>query len=450
MKNKNYKYLIGALLFFIIMISGINLIYQGPDNYQNNIKKPDVAGNLEGAENILITSIERMGNVSAYGMLNLMDNLTFQNNNDNPIDSIFYGVPLKHSEDLIYYKAYGGSGDSLVVERNNMIMGKYELLVIFLDTPLLPHQSTEVFIFQTYKNLITYELQTDPTTQLNENFTFTVWPTMPYRAEGSIHTLYKLPNTATNDYYEQIGDTGGYDESNGYHWYLDETGYDHLDPFLTNIPDLRLSKNGGEYISIVFYDNVLKSSEVTIEELTRNIKVTPWGLITVEEQFQVQNHGYIDQEGIYINIPANAKNVRVFDNLGELDIEFGVVTRGKLRLLINFVPKRPVLTQSSKMNLILTYNLPPEAYFQTNWIEQSFKIDFVLTQFEFLTKKETINLIVEGCGPVSYISAAPNSIKQTGNSKVFVYFSDYVSPIEKKVFLITYAIDLFDLLLRPI
>jgi hypothetical protein len=77
-------------------------------------------------------------------------------------------------------------------------------------------------------------------------------------------------------------------------------------------------------------------------------------------------------------------------------------------------------------------------------------MDLLTSQFEYLGMKQTINVFIEGCGKINYISTPPNTIKQSGSSKILTYHSDYVSSIETKNVLITYTIDLFDLLLRPL
>ncbi|MFW9950716.1 MAG: hypothetical protein ACFFKA_11410, partial [Candidatus Thorarchaeota archaeon] len=162
MKKNNQIVFLSALIFFIILISSINITYQSTQYNREKNEIPDLAGSLEGAENILISAIDRFGNVSGYGMANIRDELSIRNNNDNPIDSILFGIPLNYIDDLIYYKAYGETNNSLVIERKNFIMGNYEMLYVYFDTPLLPFQSTTVSIFQSYKNLFTYELITEP------------------------------------------------------------------------------------------------------------------------------------------------------------------------------------------------------------------------------------------------------------------------------------------------
>jgi hypothetical protein len=452
MKKKNYVFLLSGLLFIVIIISSINTNSQFPAYNQEENETPKIAGNLEGAENILVTELVRAGNVSGYGMVNIKDKITIQNNNENPIDSMFIGIPLRHSDDLIYYQAYGENENSLVIDRLNIVMNEFEMLIIYFDSPLLPYQSTTVYFFQSFKNLFTYNLFYEPDLQVHQNFTFTVWPILPYRAEGYIYTTYQIPSTAERLYFERVGSTGNEDDTKTYRWDLSKSlKYDHLEPFLANLEDAIDANNGKEFITILFQDTVLKFAEIHVEEINREIHISPWGIIKVEENFLIQNHGYFNQRSVSVNIPSNAKNVKVIDDLGELSFTIdNTKTNNRKKLEVNLIQNRAFLTPSSKVKLLLTYDLPFNDYFSANWLQQSLKMNLITSQFEYLVKKQTINIIIEGCGTIDYISTPPNAIGQSGSSKILTYYSDYVSPIENENFLITYTIDLFDLLLRPL
>ena len=46
--------------------------------------------------------------------------------------SIYIGIPSNHSSDLIYFEARGSDKETLVVERNYMEIGDYEMIEIYL------------------------------------------------------------------------------------------------------------------------------------------------------------------------------------------------------------------------------------------------------------------------------------------------------------------------------
>ena len=174
--------LIGFLSFiFIFQYFNDNSINQYQD--QNEFEIPTRSGSLEGAENILITGLVRRTNLSTSGLINIIDRLTILNENDNPINSILIGVPLKDSNKLIYINAIGETMNTLLTERSFGVMGRYELINISFDSPLLPSQETIISVKQSYTNLVSYEI-----VELEEganqliHFNGLLFPILPYRS----------------------------------------------------------------------------------------------------------------------------------------------------------------------------------------------------------------------------------------------------------------------------
>ncbi len=448
MRKKGFILLLIGFLLFIVVIS--NIQNNSLVNYQNQPEKesPQLAGSLEGAENIVITELRRYGNLSGYGLVNIEDKMTILNNNDNPINSIFIGIPIEHSDDLVYFEAMGENKNSLLTERSKIVMHNFEMIIIYFDSPLLPYQTKNIRLLQTFQNLFAYNVFPLGLTEdidVHHNFTGPVWPILPYRAEGEISAEFRFPATAERVYFERIGSTGNEAEGGRILYDLAKSlSYDYLDPFLENLGEHR-------EIDIIFRDRVLKFSQIEIEEINRDIMISPWGLIKIKEEYLIKNLGYFEQHNLFLNIPANAINIYLFDDLGELsgtlsDLE----NSNRKKLEINLVQNRATLTPSSVIKFTLTYNLPFEKYFTTNWLQESLQIDLLTTKYDYLGKKQTINILIEGCGNIDYISSPPVAIKQSGGSKIIVYYSDYVAPLENKIVLLTFSIDLFDLLLRPI
>ena len=448
MRKKKIILLLIGFLLFIVVIS--NLGNSSLINYQNQLEKesPQLAGSLEGAENIVITELRRHGNLSGYGLVNIEDKMIILNNNDNPINSIFIGIPIEHSDDLVYFEAMGENKNSLLTERSNIVMHHFEMIIIYFDSPLLPYQTKNIRLLQTFQNLFAYNVFPLGLTEdidVHHNFTGPVWPILPYRAEGEIFAEFQFPATAERVYFERIGSTGNEAEGGRILYDLaNSLSYDYLDPFLENLGEHR-------EIDIIFRDIVLKSSQIEIEEINRDIMISPWGLIKIKEEYLIKNLGYFEQRNLFLNIPAKATNIYLFDDLGELSgIISDLENSNRKKLEINLIQNRAALTPSSMIKFTLTYNLPFEKYFTTNWLQESLQIDLLTTKYDYLGKKQTINILIEGCENIDYISSPPAAIKQSGGSKIIVYYSDYVSPLENKIVLLTFSIDLFDLLLRPI
>jgi hypothetical protein len=74
-KKKIVLFLIGFLLFIVVF----SYFQNDPSfNYQNQTENelPQLSGDLEGAENILIVGIMRNTNISSYGLVNINDRIT--------------------------------------------------------------------------------------------------------------------------------------------------------------------------------------------------------------------------------------------------------------------------------------------------------------------------------------------------------------------------------------
>ena len=442
-KRTKITLLIGVLAFiFIFQNFNDNSIYQ--DQNQNELDKPTLSGSLEGAENIMITELIRRTNLSASGLINIIDKLTILNNNDNPINSILIGVPLKDSSKLIYINARSQSKNTLIAERSYGVLGSYEMINIYFDSPLLPSQETTIFIKQSYVNLLTYSVA-----ELEEGFTQLIrfdgllFPILPYRSEGDVKSSYAIPLNAELHTQKQLegmgvllGDIVLYDLGQS-------LNINHLDPFLTN-----LNEDNVTFVTI----KTLQLTALLIEEINREIFISPWGIIKNTEEITIENVGVIETALFSLNIPETAKNVKVYDELGEL---FGVIEKSDLDhskklLTVQLYQNRVSLTPLSKFKFFIEYNLPHEEYVSYNWFQQSISINLLTTNYDFLVYKQTTKVVIEGCGTLDYVSSSPEAIYKAGGTKVLVYSSELVSPFEKKPVLFTYTIDIFDLILRPI
>ncbi|MHA2128722.1 MAG: hypothetical protein ACW99L_01995, partial [Promethearchaeota archaeon] len=133
------------LIFFVFVVIFTNILYlpsNSDDKYpeDNNTQNLQNSASLEGAENILITKINRIANISGYGLFSIEDDITVKNLNNNPINSIFIAVPLNISDKLIFFEAIGEDKNTLLTERSYMIMDDYEMIAIYFSSPILPQQ----------------------------------------------------------------------------------------------------------------------------------------------------------------------------------------------------------------------------------------------------------------------------------------------------------------------
>ncbi|TET00231.1 MAG: hypothetical protein E3J90_04190 [Promethearchaeota archaeon] len=444
MRRKSFFIIFIGFLSVIIIFSAIQDDFSY--NYQNHysVENPQLSSTLEGADNLLVVEIIRATNISSYGLVNIKDRLTILNNNNNPINSILFGLKVEDSNNLIYFNAFGETQNTLLIERSHEIMGIYEMITIYFDTPLLPSQEISITVLHSYTNLISYELSFigDEVTQI---FKGPLFPLLPYKSEGTIRSNYLLPEGSTLDFHTQIGGMGTPDGGRNVLYDLEyDDKINYLEPFLLNLD---------ENIEITISVKNTFISKLEIEKIDKDIYISPWGIIKNVEEITIKNVGISMVVLLSMKIPIDAMNVKVYDDLGEIlgvsliDSIDDVSTKTVSILLYqNRVP----LTPTSKFKFFLEYYLPPENYMSYNWLQQSISINLLTTKYEYLIYEQTINVIIEGCGNVDYMSSLPEALHNSGNSLVLVYSTENVSPLVKKDVLLTFTVDLFEILLRPV
>ena len=446
MRKKKVVLVLISFLLFIVVFS----YFQNDPSfyYQNQTENepPQLSGDLEGIENILIKGIIRNTNISSYGLVNINDRITILNQNDNPINSILFGIPLKDSNNLIYFGVTGQTHNTLLTERSHEVMRSYEMITIYFDSPLLPSQEVTINVLQTYQNLITYKFAfiSEQIAQL-VNFTGLLFPILPYKSEGAIKSNYLLPEETTLNFHKEI-EGMGQPIGVGYVLYdlAQSSTLNFLDPFLENLDD-------NNQTTITFEDTL--STKLEIEEINREIFLSPWGVVKIKEEITIENLGIIPIHSLSINLPVDIKNVHIYDELGELlgvTITDSIEGPSRKVLTIALYKNRASLEPYSKFNFFIEYNLPYEKLVSYNWLQQSILINIFTTSYDFLIHQQTTSVIIEGCGSIDYVSSLPEATFKTGDTRVLVYNSENVSPLESKTILFTFTVNIFDLILRPL
>lgn len=440
MKRKIFASISIFFLISVICVTFISKPSESPYNRQDNIKHPNLATSLEEAENIVITDMFRNVSISGYGLVIFEDSLSIKNSNSNPINSILVGIPLAYSEDIIFLEATGISKNTLFIERLNMIMKEYEMYAIYFDSPILPHQTKSISFIHQYKNLLSYQ-------QLNIQyikFTGFVYPILPYRLDGEINAQFFVPEGSD----ELTGGWGlEFTEENfvlyGIATVKELIGESILEPFLENLNDLKT-------IDISFSNE--RISKMEVKETNREIFVSPWGIIRVNEELTIENLGLIATSSIILNVPHNAKEIYVSDDLGEIlgvGISLSKSSTSK-QVTIDLSVNRVKMLPNSMYRFKIRYFLPFEDYTSINWFQESIKVDLYSTFYEFLANQQSIKIIIDGCLSVDYITDVPEAINRVDGTTTLVYTSNTVSPEERRIVQLTFTIDFFDLLLRPI
>ncbi|MFX1451440.1 MAG: hypothetical protein ACFFCM_11395 [Promethearchaeota archaeon] len=449
-KREKFLIIIVGFLLFTFLFS--NIIYNSDveyTEYSDSKENLESSVNLEGIENVVITRLIRIANISGYGLLSIEDELTILNLNSNPISSFLFGIPIDASEDLIFLEASGEDKNTLLIERPSMIMDEYEIVVAYFDSPLLPHQKRIITFTHIYTELLTYTMAEDELIILST----TVYPLIPYKMKtDEIFCVYNYPESA-------ISVEGGwgfvnptfYHVSFGFELLQNDLTIDYISPFLENL---------GEYRSAIIFFTISDAEPSTpwitkleMDEVNREFLISPWGIIKVREEFTLTNVGIIEINQFSIKIPKNVKNLRIYDYLGDItgvDIEQKPNSQYQILTFDLFESNRIRIMQNSTFKFNLEYYLPFENHVSVNWLQQSIQINLLPSTFEYLSKKQNIDLIIDGCYKINTISDTPEAIKATKNFKTLNYKLDYITPNDEKVIQLTFTIDFFSLLLRPI
>ena len=310
MKYKNKKILLVSIVFLTLIVLipfQINKSNQGVST--DEISDLNYSSGLEGAENIIITNILRNVEVSGSGIINIEDELTVKNTYNNPIPSILVGIPLNLIDNLIFFKSVSSNEHSLLSERSNLIMNDNEMIMIHFDTPILPNQNITITFSHSYANIPIYYI--GPTEQ-NIDYSINPFPILPYKTEKEVRTLFRMPETSEVIDFEKVEDIGNMVTDYIYEYDLSNSiELDHLEPFLENL------KEEERQITISFMD--MDVTKMQIESVDREVYISAWGLIRIREEILIQNIGIVKINLLSINIPILSKNLRVFDDIGELE-----------------------------------------------------------------------------------------------------------------------------------
>ncbi len=438
-REKLLRVFIGLLLIILVLsFIGDNLTLKNTNYNKNN--DLNLSSSLEGIENVVITRVVRQVNISGYGTLIFEDTLDVKNLNNNPISSIFICLPSYDYEDLTFFQAKGINQNTLLAERTNMKMNDFEMIIVYFDSPLLPHQTKTILFKYIYKDVLSYYT----IDKQYVGFLMNVFPLLPYKLDGEITTNIKIPEGAE----DVINDWGQYlPEAYRIVFRFDyiklEIGAFYVSPFLENLGDRKI-------VQISFSDNI--RTNIEMNEINREIFISPWGILRIREEFSVHNLGDIDAYTLSLRVPKDARNIYISDFLGEiqgisfLDIEIYNYKRADIELMEN----RVRLTPNSTYSFNVEYYLPFEKYISMNWFQQSIQIDLLTTTFEYLGRDQTTKIIIEGCYTISSITDPPDAIQKSKGTTIIIYRADIVNPTETKVIQLTFTLDIFELILRPI
>ena len=190
-----------------------------------------------------------------------------------------------------------------------MKMNNYEMIAIYFDSVLLPEQSKTIRFIQSYKHEVAYGLYLQGS-NIMQRLTYQeiVYPLLPYKVEGAYSTLIRFPDSSTfvgADWGEQQADNSVlFDQT--------KVGLSFLTPFLENLDGSSTSPTP----ALTFDDTTISRLEVS--DLTREIFISPWGVVQVTEKIDIINTGGESISTLKVSVPGPARGVYVSDYLGEI------------------------------------------------------------------------------------------------------------------------------------
>ncbi len=418
----------------------------------NDIQTSSIS--LEGIDNIKITQLTRTMNMKGTGLLSVEDKLTIKNENNFSISSILIGIPSNNSENLIFYQARTGLIPHTSQKTDFIMKENFYTILINLFRPIQSNQTTTLNFVQYYKDNIDFEsigTISDPDEKVS--FTGYIFPLLPYKVEGDISTEFILPEgqyeIVNRDWGTEIG--GNKIE---FEW---TQGF--LEPFLENMGSKKI-------ITVEVKDK--STTKLEINQLLRTITISPWGIIKVKENYFIKNNGTIPVEEFEINIPETAKNLEVYDFLGDLKLGETEVTQQQAISGIYFTPNpfipgfqkgtfsisqfRGNIQPGSTYQFTLEYQLDLYDYMSFNWFQQSFQINIFPSYFEYLGRNQITKITIDGASGINSVSRSPYGIINSQGEITLTYFEEYIVPLEMPLKLVAfnYNLDVFKLLSWPL
>jgi len=439
LKRKNL--LIGIVILLIVISFMPSVANENIE--PNSHCLPQSSTLLKDSANILITSIDREAEISGFGLLTVRDHFTVKNENDYPIYHVLMGIPDNLSDHLIFYEAKT-EGETNLIERRSLTMENYEMILIYFSSPILPKSSKNVEFVQVYKDA----MQIGYTDRQLYKYSGTVYPIFPYKAEGTIKAAFNIPTTSSaleTDW----GAPSPEDNKKILYSFNDLKkliDIDAIEPLATNL-------QGKEIMSLIFSDN--SKTKLEILELDRVIDILPSGVIKVKESYVMQNLGYVPITTFSLNIPGPSKMVNVYDDLGEiLGLSFSPIqnyTHLDYRTLtINLAINRVQLIPGSRVAFTVEYHLIFDKFSSVDWFRLSVQFDAFMTSSEFLIRDLSTTINARGSFSINSITHEPDSIKRSLDSTQLIYSDEYITPLDKKEFQLTFTINAFEMNLRPL
>ncbi|MEJ2252589.1 MAG: hypothetical protein P8Y97_23380, partial [Candidatus Lokiarchaeota archaeon] len=312
---------------------------------------------------------------------------------------------------------------------------EYRIINVYLDSPILPMEKKEITVTLIYKDLLQFTVGSDTS---YVTFSGDVFPNLPYHMQGTITTRI-FPT-----YFDSLEDSGWGDKAGRDIFF----SFNKIQEALRNITQIApFATNIGDYKEATISFKISDKTWLEFEDISRNVIISPWGTIKVDTHYVIKNKGVLTMNQFSLNLPTSAEGVYVYDYLGNIT---GTSVGADNKLTVNLRQNRPVLSPGSEYSFNIEYHLPFEKYVTFNWFQQTIKLNPLFSNFEFLGNNQTINISIESGSKIDFITQTPDSILNSNGQIHLSYHTDYVTQFNQQNILITYTVNVFSLLFRPL
>jgi len=429
MKRGVGKLKLGVLLLFGLLFGGVLLtcisgsLFQSSQRSQN----PSIAADpfVYGK----VVDAKRDITFTKYLLTEISDTFSFQNNGTTSLTKFIFCTDVDYDAKLLFVSASGLAGETYPVTKNTLLFNGYNTYEVELLEALAPGNVQKIKIMTVYANLTKTSMFTDTTQECN--FTFNLYPISPFEITDYTCTV-SLPGTASGTTSTPIANTS-----------TDTLGtwtVTNLKPF-AELP-----------LTVAFFYS--DAPILQMNSLNRRIIIDPWGYLIVEEDHVLFNTGQIPVYSYTYRLPQNATNFKIWDDLGGIQgfvLADALNPDGKTKnITVNLNVNRARLLGGSEFKCTTSYQLVFGMHLSSSWDKYYLNLQTFTSQMDFLVLIDTTQIIMQTGLTLNTISPHPNQILVQETKIIATYTSEMVSPQHNRIVQVTFQVEGFWMMVRPL
>ncbi|HMF30951.1 MAG TPA: hypothetical protein VKK79_06035, partial [Candidatus Lokiarchaeia archaeon] len=191
-----------------------------------------------------------------------------------------------------------------------------------------------------------------------------------------------------------------------------------------------------------------------MNSIARRIIVDPWGSVTVQEDHVIFNTGQLPVTTYNFRIPLNATNFTITDAFEAVEgasVSSTTNWDGKtVNVTVSLATNRAPLLAGDTFRYTISYELPLSMFASESWNNYYCFLQSFPTQMDFLIVSETTQIILNGGSSVTSVSPNPESTIIEGMQTTLTFSDSMVSPLQQRVVQISYQVNVFWIIWRPL